>query len=158
MSEKQKFHRENNIELLKLYYDEWKYRLDNFRKHMTQLVILIFFTSSLPITVNIFNDIQIPKMPLLVFPISGLLLSIVFLWYCFSEASRIATLDLKIKLIISENFPVPYAKTALIHMSNKKIFAIFNKRMTIWVPLALTIIEVCIAVFMIYLIQNDAIM
>lgn len=42
MSEKQKLHRQNNIELLKLYYDEWKYRLDNFRKHMTQLVILIF--------------------------------------------------------------------------------------------------------------------
>lgn len=38
-------------------------------------------------------------MPLLVFPLSGLMLSIVFLWYCFSEASRIATLDKKIKLI-----------------------------------------------------------
>ena len=32
----------NNIELLKLYYDEWKYRLDNFRKHLLQTSIVIF--------------------------------------------------------------------------------------------------------------------
>ncbi len=149
--------REHNVELLKIYLDEWKYRLDKFRNHLGQIVVLIFFTSSLPITVNIFGDIEIPNIPLAVFPITGILFSVVFLVYCLSEAARIATLDTQIKLIIRDNFSEKYAKTALVPIMNGKLAKILNHRMAIWVPISLALIEVIIAVVMIILIFNNAI-
>ena len=101
----------NLIELLNLYYDEWKYRLDRFRKQMTQSFIVIFFVITLPISIRFFNNIKIPDaIPLLLFPLSGVCLSFIFLFYCLSESSRITTLKNKIKLIINDNFPEKYHK------------------------------------------------
>ena len=45
----------NTIELLNIYYDEWKYRLDRFRKQMAQSFIVIFFVITLPISISFFN-------------------------------------------------------------------------------------------------------
>lgn len=148
----------NNIELLKLYYDEWKYRLDNFRKQLLQASIVIFFTSSLPITINLFNDVKIPRMPLILFPIAGIGLTIIFMAYCLAEASRINTLDSQIKLIIKENFSSQYHKNSLIPVISNKPLKFLCKKMTIWIPIALACFEIIIAIFMILLIYNDAIL
>lgn len=146
----------NTIELLNIYYDEWKYRLDRFRKQMTQSFIVIFFVITLPISISFFNNIKIPNaIPLLLFPISGLCLSFVFLFYCLSESSRIATLRNKITLIIIDNFPDKYLKYP--HSQNSsKHFSLFKISMTIWVPMGLTIVEIVISAIMIYLITNNA--
>lgn len=139
-----------NLELLKLYYDEWKYRINNLRRNMSQLIVVIFFTSTLPITIKIFNNIVIPKISLLAFPFSGIILTVIFYLYCQSEASRIELVDKKIKYIIEQIFPKSFSKDKL----NSKLLKI---RITKWIPTAFTIIEVLIAILMIYLISKNAI-
>lgn len=147
----------NPIELLNIYYDEWKYRLDRFRKQMVQSFIVIFFVITLPISISFFNNIKIPNaLPLLLFPISGLCLSFVFLFYCLSESSRIITLRDKITLIIRDNFPEQYLKYPCSQNSSKH-FSLFKLSMTIWIPIGLTIVEIIISAIMIYLIVNNAI-
>lgn len=146
--------RTNNLELLKIYYDEWKYRLDHMRKQLLQSYVVIFFTTTLPITIGIFDGITLPNLPLIVFPICGILLTIVFLLYCMSEAARIKSLNLKIKLIIKENFPRRYSKTILRPFVNstKKTPAIYIWPMTAWIPLIMAIAEFILAGVMLYLI------
>lgn len=148
----------NNIDLLNIYYDEWKYRLDRFRKQMTQSFIVIFFTSTLPISISFFNNIHIPSaIPFMLFPISGICLTMTFLLYCLSEASRIATLRKKISLIISDNFPKQYTKYPSSSSNNQKHFSLLKMSMPVWIPIMLSVIEIVIAVIMIYLIANNAI-
>lgn len=147
----------NPIELLNLYYDEWKYRLDRFRKQMTQSFIVIFFVITLPISIRFFNNIKIPDaIPLLLFPLSGVCLSFIFLFYCLSESSRITTLKNKIKLIINDNFPEKYHKYQYLQYDTKH-FSFFKISMKIWIPIGLTIVEIIISAIMVYLITNKAI-
>lgn len=146
--------RTNNLELLKIYYDEWKYRLDHMRKQLVQFYVVIFFTTTLPITIGLFDGVIMPNLPLIVFPICGILLTIIFLLYCMSEAARIKSLDSKIKLIIEDNFPRKYSKTVLrpINNSTKKAPFIYKWPMTAWIPLFLAIAEFILAGVMLYLI------
>lgn len=147
----------NPIELLNIYYDEWKYRLDRFRKQMVQSFIVIFFVITLPISISFFNNVQIPHaIPLLLFPISGLCLSFVFLFYCLSESSRIATLRNKITQIISDNFPEKYLKYPCTSSTTKN-FSLFKMSMAVWIPIGLTIVNIIISAIMIYLIVNNEI-
>lgn len=72
---------ENNISLLKLYYDEWKYRLDNYRKQIYKIIIVIFFTTTLPISIGIFDKVIIPNIALTIYPLLGLVLTYSFFLY-----------------------------------------------------------------------------
>lgn len=144
-------------ELLKIYFEEWKYRLDRYRKQISQLVVIIFLTTSLPISVKVFENVEIPSIPLIIFPLSGILLTFIFMFYCLSEAARIKSLDKIIKKIISNNYPEEYVKTNLDMVLNKKLTIILNARMTIWVPIALFFVEIIIALIMIYLICTNQI-
>ena len=147
----------NPIELLNIYYDEWKYRLDRFRKQMVQSFIVIFFVITLPISISFFNNIQIPHaIPLLLYPISGLCFSFLFLFYCLSESSSLTTLRNKITLIISDNFPEQYLKYPC-SPNSPKHFSLFKMNMTVWIPIGLTIVEIIISAIMIYLIINNEI-
>ena len=147
----------NNSELLKIYYDEWKYRLDHMRKQLIQSYIVIFFTTTLPITIGVFEGITIPNLPLIIFPVTGILLTMVFLLYCMSEAARIKSLDMKIKLIIKENFPQQYSKTKLttVIKHSKKEPTIYKWSMTAWIPIIMAIAELILAGIMLYLIIGE---
>ena len=155
MSEHQKDDN-NNITLLNIYYDEWKYRLDNFRKQIYKLIVVIFFTTTLPITINLFNEIKLPNVSLYVFPITGFLLTIIFVFYCLAEATRIASLDKKIKLIIKNHCRNEYCKDKLEPILGKKSNKFFEKKMTVWMPLALALLEVILVATMIYLITTNS--
>lgn len=139
---------ENNISLLKLYYDEWKYRLDNYRKQIYKIIIVIFFTTTLPISIGIFDKVIIPNIALTIYPLLGLVLTIVFFVYCCAESSRICALDKLIKLIISDTFDNKYKKDNLQPIFIKKFLFFHKMRITIWLPIILMALELVIVCIM----------
>jgi len=148
------------ISILGFYYEEWKFRQENLWKRIIQFFIIIFFVSTFPITIGILNGISIPKIPLVVFPIIGIILSLFFLLFCLSESSRINSIDYKIKLIIQNEFP-NYAKNNLIPFNKKYIGKkdacfIFRWKMAIWVPIALSSMQIVLAIFIILLILSNS--
>lgn len=144
------------IELLKLYWDEWKFRQEALWKRIIQFFCVIFFVSTLPITINMFS-ISLPDVPLLVFPIVGILLAVFFWWFCLSESIRINSIDAKIKKIIQDSFPAEYSKTTLVPFSkqSKGVAPVFYWRMAIWVPISLSIMQIIVAISMIYFVVTN---
>lgn len=144
------------LELLKLYWEEWKFRQEGLWKRMIQFMIIIFFTSTLPITISAFS-ISLPNVSLLIFPIVGLLLVVFFLWFCLSEAVRINAIDSIIKQILEDSFPEKYVKTSLKSLTNhqKQPLPIFRWRMTIWIPVSLSLMQLLVVTSMIYLIVTN---
>ena len=114
--------------------------------------VVIFFISTLPITIGQFS-VLLPDMPYLLFPTTGLLLTVFFWFFCLSEASRINSIDKRIKKIIGDYFPDDYVKSSLESLIEKPGLAIkmFNWRMAKWVPTALSIMQILIAGIMICL-------
>lgn len=144
---------DNMLELLKLYYAEWRFRQESLWKRIIQFFVIIFFTSTLPISIKIFdssNEIKIPDNLLTLFPITGIFLTIFFLWFCLAESIRINTIDTKIKLIINSLFPSTYGKNGLVPLirRSRDVLPIFKWRMAIWVPIFLSAIELLISIFM----------
>lgn len=143
----------DKIELLRLYWDEWKFRQEALWKRIIQFMIIIFFTSTLPITISAFS-VSLPNISLLLFPIIGLLLIAFFLWFCLCEAVRINAIDSFIKQIMKDSFPEKYVKTSLKSLANpqKQAPPIFYWRMAIWVPVSLSVMQLLVAIFMIYVV------
>ena len=103
---------EMEMELLKIYIDEWKFRQDSLWRRITQFFVIIFFVSTLPVTVAALSEkVILPDIPKAIFPLCGIALSIFFVWFCFSEAHRIAAIDSRCKEIIKNNFPSDYQKS-----------------------------------------------
>lgn len=152
-----------DIELLKIYYEEWKFRQESLWKRMPLFFVIIFFVSTLPITACMFNDLNISGILPEFFPACGLILSILYLWYCFAESYRINAIDDLIKEIVNANFPSHYTKNGLHSFVNqrnkakKEPWKIFTWRMAIWVPLVLTAFEVIVAIVMLFLIRKNVI-
>lgn len=147
--------REMDLELLKIYVDEWKFRQENLWRRITQFFVIIFFVSTLPVTIaGLSPEVQLPGIPKAVFPLCGIALSIFFVWFCLSEAHRIAAIDKRCNEIINNNFPQEYQKTGLPALKLKETklegsaLPIFNWRMAIWVPIFLASVEVIIALSM----------
>lgn len=146
----------NNIELLKLYWDEWKFRQEGLWKRIIQFMVIIFFTSTLPITINIFSA-SLPNVSLLIFPAVGILLILFFLWFCLSESIRINSIDAKIKQILQDSYPEKYVKTTLVSLTKRKkgVLPIFRWRMAIWVPVSLSVMQFIVAISMIYFVLTN---
>jgi len=144
---------DKNLFLLNIYWEEWKFRQENLWKRIIQFYVIIFFVSTLPITVKVFDRVDISFFNyLLTFPIAGLLLTLFFLWFCLSESSRINSVDDKIKKIINDNYPEKYQKSKLIPFTKKsreagkETFKCFQWRMAIWVPIFLSVTQTIISV------------
>ena len=148
--------RNDYIELLKLYWDEWKFRQEGLWKRILQFFVINFFVSTLPISIKLFS-ISLPKVSLLIFPIVRMMLTVFFLWFCLSESIRITSIDTKIKKIICDLFSEQYAKTTLVPLikRSKKVSPIFYWRMATWLPISLSIMQTIVAISMIYLVVAD---
>lgn len=145
--------RNDMLELLKLYDAEWKFRQENLWKKKVQFFIIIFFTSTLPVSIKIFDDsekILIPDNLSILFPIVGIFLTIFFLWFCLAEAYRLKATDSRKNLIISKLFSPEYEKNGLtpFFRHNKDVLPIFEWPMAVWVPIFLSVIELFISIFM----------
>ena len=155
------------MELLKIYFEEWKFRQENLWKRMTSFFIIIFFVSTLTITAYMFSGLSIPDISPSFFPICGLILSMLYLWYCFAESHRINAIDELAREIIKTNFPSKYTKRGLRAFQKyknqvgvepkEKAWKIFQFRMSIWVPLVLTAFEIAVAITMLILISQKVI-
>lgn len=145
----------SKMDLLKMYWDEWKFRQEGLWKRIIQFSIVIFFTSTMPITARALN-VEVPSVSLSVFPVAGIVLTVFFYWFCLCEASRINTIDAKIKWIISDLFSQKYSKTDLLPFSKKTVFLmpLLRSHMSLWVPALLSALHLFIAVFMLYVIST----
>ena len=147
------------IELLKIYYDEWKYRDENSWKKRLQFFVAILFISTLPVSYQTFGAISLPNSILFMFPISGIFLSFIFLWYCLSEAYRIKSIAFRIEIIINDVFLPKYSKYGLVpirkknHDKGKSVHKIFYEPMNIWVPMLFFILELAVSIAMIVFIS-----
>ncbi|SHN88504.1 hypothetical protein [Desulfitobacterium chlororespirans] len=148
---------EKNLFLLNLYFEEWKFRQENLWKRILQFFVVIFFVSTLPLTIGIFNGVKLPQISVIMFPIAGILLTLFFLWFCLAESIRINTIDGKIKRIMADHYPEEYVKNELVpltkpYQKKEKTWAIFRWRMAIWVPVTLSAMEIVIAIAVIFII------
>lgn len=137
---------EKAFKLLELYYNEWKHRLDNVRKHTIQVYSVVLITTTLPLTIGIFNGIKLPKsIPTYCFPLVGILFTLIAAWYFRAEAKRIRVLDDKIHLIISNYFPKDYHKEYIGRTSSLKI------PKTEWITVTLGLVELLLDLYVLYL-------
>ena len=148
---------ENYLELLKIYYDEWKYRHEHFWKTLIRFFVVIFFTSTLPITIHIFNGAIIPNIPLSLFPVTGIFLTIFYLWYGLSESLRLTATNKTIKLMIGKLFP-NHENVQLTSFTNEDMPAhpIFYVRVALWIPILFSGIEFVISISMLLLVFTNS--
>ena len=149
----------SDIAVLSLYCDEWKYRHENFWKRLIQFSIIIFFTTTLPITFRVFSDLKLPDVPLKIFPTCGICFTILFLLFCLSENGRLVaiskTID-RLRVRISPN----YTKDSFSLCSNAKVdkivskFPFFHWRIGTWLPIVLSIIQIILAFYVLHLIDS----
>ena len=120
-------------------------------------VVVIFFASTMPITVGLFPGVEIPeKLSLYWFPILGIILTFFFLASNLADAARMSTLDTLIRKIVGDVYPAKYNKKGLDPLlgKNKNRWNPFNMRMSVWFPILVAVVEVAIAVGVIVLINN----
>jgi len=152
-----------SIQILNMYFEEWKYRHENFWKRLTQFTAVIFFTNTLPITFRIFENLTLPNMPMLFFPICGAVLSVLCLLFCWSENSRLVAVDKTIKRILGDGFGEKYLKDDPALFNNDarnqrlKKLSFFKWRIGTWVPLVMTILQLALSGLVIYLIAAQKI-
>lgn len=150
--------KDDAINILGIYFDEWKYRHENFWKRLTQFSVVIFFTNTLPITFRIFNNLELPDISLLFFPVCGFLLSLICLIFCWAENSRLVATDKTIKRIVAEKIGKCYLKEPISlfekEKRNQAIFKLpfFRWRIGTWVPLVITLMQIGLSALVIYLI------
>lgn len=148
---------DQKIELIKIYHEEWEFRQEHVWKKFVLFVVVIFFASTMPITVGLFPGLEIPeKLSLYWFPVLGIILTFFFLASNLADAARMSTLDTLIRKIVGDVYPAKYNKKGLDPLlgKNKNRWNTFNMRMSVWVPILVAVVEISIAVGVIVLIYN----
>lgn len=149
---------ENN--LLQIYFDEWKFRQESLWKRMIQFLVINFFITTMPITVTAFSGVKLPSsVGFYVYPICGIAISVIFFVFCLSESYRINSIDRLCKKIISDTLP-KYEKRGLVSFDNAKadrgVMApkLFQKPMAVWVPTLFAVLQIVLAISMIFIIKG----
>lgn len=148
---------DQKIELIKVYHEEWQFRQGHVWKKFVLFVVVIFFASTMPITVGLFPGLEIPeKLSLYWFPVLGIILTFFFLASNLADAARMSTLDTLIRKIVGDVYPAKYNKKGLDPLlgKNKNRWNPFNMRMSVWFPILVAVVEIAIAVGVIVLIHN----
>ncbi len=155
MSDETMSKRQMEMMLLEQYYEEWKFRQQSLWKRMPQFFVVIFLLSTWPVSAGFFE-----KRPVLmpvsawIFPLAGLVLSVLFLLYCWAEAKRIKAIDVRRQAIIDAHFAVSYRKRGLPPLFDKEpkwLQKALNEPMALWLPVALTLLNVLVAAAMLIL-------
>lgn len=150
---------EMNLQLLALYHDEWKFRHTNFWRRVPTFFALIFIVSTFPITAQFIFSAEpetLTGIPLVLFPVVGIALTLLFLWFCLSEAVRMNSVGDKMRAIINDHFAPRYQKIDLPPLlawkdkqKHNRAARLFRMRMSLWVPFSLSAMLFCVALFMI---------
>ena len=148
VSEKKDF---NVLELISIYHDEWKYRHECLSKRIIQFTVITFFTTMMPIVFGIFEGLSLPDVPLWIFPAAGIVMAILSWWFCLAEYSRIDLVNKKIKMLIETKLGFEYSKFGL---KESGWAGLFNGRICILLPNVITVLQVLLAVFVIWLVHT----
>ena len=149
------------LKMLDIYYQEWHYRCEHFWKRLSQFTGVIFVTATLPITFRIFDNLQLPKMPLVFFPIAAIIMAIAGMLFLWAENARTVAVDNTMKRIINDTFDGNFNKAPLglfrsEERNNHLIIKWFLRwRIGTWVPMAVALFEIALSVLVIYLIVAD---
>lgn len=152
---------DNATDILTLYHNEWIYRHENFWKRLTHFSVLIFFTTTLPITFRVFGDLALPKIPLLIFPLCGAFLTLLFLMFSLSENSRLIATSKTIDKIIKSTYGDKFVREDLTLFQSSKIdksvqkLPFFRWRIGTLVPIVLSLMQLALAVFIATLILTN---
>jgi len=91
--------------LLETYYDEWKFRNEGLWKRIIQFFVIIFFVSTFPISVRVFERLDGVDLSIIsswIFPVMGTVLSICLFIFCLVEGAKMLLVALEIKKIKAE--------------------------------------------------------
>lgn len=143
-----------SLEIVKIYFDEWKYRHENFWKRLTQFAIITFFTSSMPITYRVFGRLELPSISMLFFPICGIILAFVSCVFCLSEYKRLDAVGNTIKRIIDAHWGKSLDREEL---TQNKLGKIFRMKIGVWIPCALMVMQIVLASLIIWMIAINRI-
>lgn len=152
------------IELLKIYYDEFKFRQETVWKRRIQFFVIIFFISTFPTASKVISPDKdyLPDINYILFPVIGIILTLFFAWYSLAEAVRIKSVDSIIKKIIddhyfcySKNHPDNELKSLFCDNDQQKAHPIFVVRMTTVITIIFALIELCVSILMLWIILND---
>lgn len=155
--------KEYAMKIIDIYFQEWKHRCEHFWKRLTQFTGVIFVTATLPITFRIFGELELPKMPLVFFPIAAIFLSIACMLFLWSENARTVATDNTMKRIIREVFDGNFDKEPLalfrddIRNQNIVIKWFLKWRIGTWVPMAVSFFLIALSSLVIYLIASGKI-
>lgn len=155
--------KEYAMKIIDIYFQEWKHRCEHFWKRLTQFTGVIFVTATLPITFRIFGELELPKMPLVFFPIAAIFLSIACMLFLWAENARTVATDNTMKRIIREVFDGKFDKEPLalfrddIRNQNIVIKWFLKWRIGTWVPMAVSFFLIALSTLVIYLIASGKI-
>ncbi|MCL2568987.1 MAG: hypothetical protein FWE12_06115 [Oscillospiraceae bacterium] len=130
--------------LLGTYYDEWKFRNDNFWKRMIQFFVIIFFVSTFPISVSVFeglDGIDLSGVALWVFPVAGIGLSLCLLAFCLIEGSKMFFVGVEIKIIKTEFLGEKADRT-----QNSYLAWLAEWKLAVLVPSLLCVLQIALAI------------
>lgn len=151
------------MKIIDIYFQEWKHRCEHFWKRLSQFTGVIFVTATLPITFRIFGDLELPKMPLVFFPIAAIFLSIACMLFLWAENARTVATDNTMKRIIREVFDGKFDKESLalfrddIRNQHIVIKWFLKWRIGTWVPMAVSFFLIALSSLVIYLIVSGKI-
>ena len=155
--------KEYAMKIIDIYFQEWKHRCEHFWKRLSQFTGVIFVTATLPITFRIFGDLELPKMPLVFFPIAAIFLSIACMLFLWAENARTVATDNTMKRIIREVFDGKFDKESLalfrddIRNQHIVIKWFLKWRIGTWVPMAVSFFLIALSSLVIYLIVSGKI-
>lgn len=133
------------LQIANMYFDEWRYRHENYWKRLIQLSIITFFATSLPVSFQVFGNLKLPEISLLLFPVCGVVLALLCLVLCLSESSHLSAIAKVRKRIIQVQF------------GNDFFPDFISLHISVWFPIVLTILQIALAVLMVWTILQGKI-
>ena len=102
---------EQLLSLMNLYYSEWQHRDSLMWKKMCTFFFAVFIVILLPFA-NIWDISLATKIPNYIFPITGILISFVFLHICMQYAERLSKIGETYRALI-ELLPEDYRRKSI---------------------------------------------
>ena len=142
---------DNAIEILKMYSDEWEYLTTQYWDILIKLSIVNYLVILFPFVYDILKvDVNKLNLPLIIFPVLGVVLSFLFLFINISLSARKKTLHETMERIIS-NFSIDYCKKLNFNQIDLKFKKLVSLRTSAVVSWGNFIIQIVLSVVVIVL-------
>jgi|GEM_PF-1118536 len=125
------------IEVLKILFDEWKYRQQTLWSLMTKSISFAFALIFLPLLSDSMGvNIASLRIPLFILPVAGISLSVIIAFFAINEMLRIHRIKMSIKANIK-------------FISSKFDEALKGNKFNNFIPIAVFIVQITLAIIII---------